>query len=297
MSGQIISASRRTDIPALYSEWLTRRIAAGFCRYRHPFTRQWMTVSLRPEDVGGLVLWTRNIGPLMPHLDGIWALYPFYVQITINDYPAQFEPRVQAAWEAVGQARELSSRFGPDALVWRFDPIVLTPEIGAAETLARFGRLARQLEGATQACVFSFMSPYRRQQHAFRAAGVEYREPCAEERLDLALEMAHIASDHGFSLAACCNADLLSGPVAKAHCVDPARLIRLGAQLPERVPAAPSRPGCGCHRSVDIGAYDLCPAGCLYCYANQSPARALANHARHDPDHEALVEACEVRGD
>ncbi|NSW54503.1 MAG: DUF1848 domain-containing protein [Armatimonadetes bacterium] len=297
MPGQIISASRRTDIPALYSEWLMRRISAGFCRYRHPFTRQWMTVSLRPEDVGGMVLWTRNLGPLMPRLDEIRAQYPFYVQMTINDYPAQLEPRVQAACEAVAQARELSSRFSTDALVWRFDPIVLTPEIGAAETLARFCRLARQLEGATRACIFSFMSPYRRQRQTFRAAGVEYREPGVQERLDLALAMARIASDHGFSLAACCNADLLSGPVAKAHCVDPARLIRLGAHLPERVPPAPSRPGCGCHRSVDIGAYDLCTAGCLYCYANQSPARALANYARHDPDHEALVNACEVLGD
>ncbi len=49
------------------------------------------------------------------------------------------------------------------------------------------------------------------------------------------------------------------------------------------------RHGCHCIESRDIGAYDTCPNGCKYCYANQSPKLAAENFKRHDPAAPLLI--------
>lgn len=46
---------------------------------------------------------------------------------------------------------------------------------------------------------------------------------------------------------------------------------------------------CGCIASKDIGQYNTCPHGCLYCYANTSPESARTNFLRHKPDNEIII--------
>jgi len=64
---QIISASRRTDIPAFYSDWFLNRLAEGFCDVLHPYTKKWFRVSLKQEDVNAIVFWSKNYAPLLPN--------------------------------------------------------------------------------------------------------------------------------------------------------------------------------------------------------------------------------------
>lgn len=293
----IISASRRTDVPAFYSEWFLRRLEEGFCDYWQPFAHQWFQVSLRPEEVAGIVLWTKNLGPLLPSLPALRQRYVFYVQFTITGHPRALEPGIIPTAEAVEQLQEVSRQFGPDSVVWRFDPIVYTQHGGPTETLERFDRLSKQLEGYTRRCTISFMSPYRRQQKAFAQAGLQHTEPTPAERRGMAAELGARARAHGMELSACCNEDVLSETVTKAHCVDADLLRALGADLPRMVSPAPSRKGCGCMKSIDIGAYDLCPGGCAYCYANQDHDLARRNWSRHSPGHHALAEATIPRKD
>ena len=48
----IVSASRRTDIPAFHAEWFMERVRAGFADVPNPFNaRQRLHVDLRPETV------------------------------------------------------------------------------------------------------------------------------------------------------------------------------------------------------------------------------------------------------
>lgn len=46
---------------------------------------------------------------------------------------------------------------------------------------------------------------------------------------------------------------------------------------------------CGCIAAKDIGQYNTCPHGCLYCYANTSPESARQNYLGHNPDAEVIT--------
>jgi len=125
----IISASRRTDIPAFYSEWLGRRLAAGFCTVPNPFNaRQIARVSLRAEDVQAFVFWTRHARPIFPLLPTLERRgTPFYFQYTITGYGRPVERRVPPTPVAIATFRELAARLPPGAVVWRYDPILVGP--------------------------------------------------------------------------------------------------------------------------------------------------------------------------
>ena len=102
---------------------------------------------------------------------------------------------------------------------------------------------------------------------------------------------AETAAEHGMSMHACCDLELVVGEVQRGSCVDPELLRLNGANIGETVPKAPSRKRCGCRASVDIGAYDTCIGGCVYCYANRNKQRAVDNFGKHDADDTALAEA------
>ncbi|MEW6276126.1 MAG: DUF1848 family protein [Bacillota bacterium] len=65
---RIVSVSRRTDIPAFYGEWFMQRVRQGWAVSCNPFSRRAVRVSLRPENVGAFVFWSKNFGPLLPYL-------------------------------------------------------------------------------------------------------------------------------------------------------------------------------------------------------------------------------------
>jgi len=85
----IISASRRTNIPAFYSKWFINRIRDGFCAVPNPFNpTQVSRVSLKPQDVDVIVFWTRNPRPLFPFLTELnESGYGYYFQYTLMDNP------------------------------------------------------------------------------------------------------------------------------------------------------------------------------------------------------------------
>jgi DNA repair photolyase len=53
-----------------------------------------------------------------------------------------------------------------------------------------------------------------------------------------------------------------------------------------------NRPECACHESRDIGEYDTCPHGCVYCYAVRTRALARRRFQQHDPEGEFLCTPC-----
>lgn len=289
----IVSASYRTDIPAFYPEWLMARLRAGYCLVANPYGGPDYRVSLDPAEVDGLVLWTRNIGPLLPRLAEIRERgFTFVVQQTVTGYPRALETSVVDAGRAVGHLRELAGRFGPRVPVWRYDPILVSSLTPRQFHVDNFGRLAEALRGATDEVVVSFAQIYRKTERNLAAAakerGFTWHDPAAEEKRTLVAELATLAKNQGMQLRLCAQPELLAEGVLPAHCIDAERLAALSGRLP-RARIKGNRPGCACYESRDIGAYDSCPHGCVYCYAVRSPRLAAASLGRHDPAAEKLL--------
>jgi hypothetical protein len=290
----IISASYKTDIPTFYGDWFMRRLDAGYCKSVNPYSRQVYRVALDRQAVDGFVFWTKNVAPFLKHLPAVRERgFPFVVQYTINGYPRELETNVVDAERSVETAWRVRELFGPRALVWRYDTIVTSSLTPAEFHVENFTRLASRLEGATNEVVISFAHLYKKtlknMDGASRAAGFTWHDPSADEKRDLVRRLARCARDHGMQLAVCSQRDLLVDGAVDAKCVDSQRLSELaGFSLQSRLKG--NRKDCGCFESRDIGEYDTCPHGCVYCYAVQDRDRALTRFRKHDPSSEFLFE-------
>lgn len=274
----IISASYRTDIPAFYADWFLDRLAAGWVEVRNPYGGRVSRVSLRPEDVSGYVFWTRNLKPFFPALQAVADQgRPFVVQFTATGYPRALEPAVIGAEEATRQIRRVRDAYGPEAAVWRYDPILFTDVMTSAWHRENFARLAGRLQGAVTEVAVSVAQIYAKTRRGLDAAasrhGFAWRDPEAEEKRALLADLAAIAADRGLAFSLCAQPDLLTDGVAPARCIDAGRLSAI-AQTDLAVREKGNRPGCLCAMARDIGAYDSCPHGCVYCYAVRNKNKA-----------------------
>ena len=123
----IISASRRTDIPAYYSDWFCNRLREGFVCVRTPMNfHQVSRIALSSDVVDGIVFWTKDPRPLMPRLEELRA-YPYYFQFTLTPYGKDMEPGLPDKGAVLLPAFQmLSDMIGPERVIWRYDPILLT---------------------------------------------------------------------------------------------------------------------------------------------------------------------------
>ena len=280
----LISASRRTDIPAFYADWFINRLNAGYCLVKNPYNpTQIRRVSLLPEDVNGIVLWTKNATPLLPKLS---ALEPFsyYFQYSVTSYHAEIESRLSDKRNVIIPAFiEIAKLIGAESVIWRYDPIVITPRYDFEYHVGAFTRLCELLAGSTNKCVISFVISYKSVAKSLREVG--NIEVSIEEKLRLAESLLQIANAHGITLCACCeSAELYEIGVSPITCVDSAMF---GKSLPKD---KNQREGCNCAVSVDIGAYNSCMNGCRYCYANHVDALVRKNYTGHDSNSEFLIE-------
>ena len=164
----IISASRSTDIPAFYSKWFFNRLAKGYCLWYNPFNiNQKMYISFARCRV--IVFWTKDPSPIIPYLleldkRGIH----YYFQVTLNDYEKEgFEPNVPSVENRIETFKLLSSLIGKERVIWRFDPLIVTPQLTPRMLLTKIWHIGNELKGYTDKLVFSFVDvkAYRKVQN------------------------------------------------------------------------------------------------------------------------------------
>lgn len=296
----IISASRRTDIPAFYGEWFHNRIKAGYFYRISPYNpSQVKGFSLLPEDVDAFVFWTKNPRPFFKRLGLIDEIgYNYLFLYTLNDYPPVLEPRVPSISERLRAFKELSAKIGPKRVVWRYDPIILSSLTPLEYHLQKITKLASELSGYTKRMVISFLDFYgkvrKRLDRLSNATGIRFEDWLAIENSEslavLIAQIAAIARDNGIQVFTCSEAiDLEKYGVFQGSCID-GNLINKAFGLDKQWRKDPfQRKDCRCVASVDMGVYDTCKFQCVYCYASNSAGAVRETIKNHYPDSPALI--------
>lgn len=287
----IVSASRATDIPAFYADWFFHRLDMGYVRWRNPFSGQDSYVSF--ANTRFIVFWSKNPAPLLSHLSTLKVRrIGCYIQYTLNDYEAEgLEPNVPTLTQRINTFRRLVDALGIGAVVWRFDPLILTDRINIDTLLRKIARIADALVGYTEKLVFSFadIESYKKVSRNLRQNGINYREWDEDSMCEFALRLSTLNRDNwDFRLATCAERiDLSEYGIAHNRCIDSELISRIAPDdavlqnfLYNAGADSGQRKACGCILSKDIGAYNTCSHGCLYCYANTSPASAFANYKK-----------------
>lgn len=287
----IISASRRTDIPAYYADWFMNRIREGFLFVRNPMCyHQVSKVNLSPEAVDGIVFWTKNPIPLLGKLDQLQG-FTFYFQFTLTPYGDDIEPHIPLKNDLIIPAfQRLSDQIGPERVIWRYDPILLNAKYSISFHLRTFEQFAQRLCDYTTQCTISFIDCYRK--NARNLEKLELEDISAEKMLMLGESLAEIAHHYGLRINTCAEKiDLQQFGIEHASCIDD-RLFGKLLEHDHKLRIAKDknqRLECGCVTSVDIGVYNSCKNGCRYCYANFSDYSVQRDAQRHNPSAPLLL--------
>lgn len=281
----ILSVSRRTDIPAFYSEWFYQRVQERFVYVRNPMNaHQVSRINISPEVVDCIVFWTKNPAPMMKRLDTLKE-YDHYFQYTINDYGKETEPHVPELSERLETFMRLSEKIGKERVIWRYDPIFFSDRYTPEAHLKSFEKIASALGKYTEKCVFSFVDIYP-SKNAGNLNKLNSRRLSFEKLDDFVEELSHIGKDNGLILATCAEAiDLAKYGIEHNRCIDKDLIERITG-VPLDVGIDGQREHCGCVKCDDIGSYDTCPHGCIYCYANFRPnvvSSRLSSYDIHSP--------------
>ena len=275
----IISASRRTDIPAFYVDWFIDRMKQGNFELINPFRKsQKRLIKISPETIEAIVFWTRLANPLLGHLKWLETSgYRFLFLVTITGYPKAFEPLAPRTNMAVKAFKKLSDHIGPQKIIWRYDPIIYSNTTDADYHLKNFASLACQLSGFTHKAIISFLDFYKKLGRRFREIksreGIEIREITLDQQttVTLAKGLREIAGKYGLEIQSCAEEEFLKeSGISPGACIDSEYLSQIfGLEIPY-VKDKSQRPSCRCIQSVDIGQYNTCKFSCRYCYAINS---------------------------
>lgn len=317
----IVSASRSTDIPALYTDWFFERLRKGYSAWLNPFNRKKYYIAYK--DTRFIVFWSKNPEPLLKHLDFLKEYgIGFYIQYTLNDYEKErLEPGVPPLACRINTFRKLVDRAGKGSVIWRFDPLFLSDSITACTLLERIRHIGKQIHEYTEKLVFSFadIDSYRSVKANLAARRIPYRNWKKGEMADFAQRLLELKEAEGWklTLATCGEGEDLDD-IEHNRCIDDRLIIRLAHDSPELMkylgaiemrrdnylPGIPNpdsidighgkyvqlskdnrdhgqRESCACVKSKDIGQYETCVLLCEYCYANHSKEKTRQNYACH----------------
>ena len=279
----ILSVSRRTDIPNYYSEWFFNRLKEGFLYVRNPMNfHQISEIKISPDVVDCIVFWTKNPLPMMERLDELEA-YNYYFQFTLTGYGNDVERNLpNKKTSVIPIFQELSNRIGKEKVVWRYDPIFFSNWYNAKYHLKAFRSIAEALSGYTEKCVISFLDIYPKNKKNMDNL-LSYDLSDSELR-GFAKELSNIAKENHIKIGSCAEKiDLDEYGIIHNSCIDKELIEKIiGCKLKINKDKN-QRIECGCVESVEVGTYNTCKNGCVYCYANYSAKSVESNFQKYDP--------------
>lgn len=285
----IISASRRTDIPAFYSDWFFNRIKERYVLVPNPYNSKMISrISLDPAVVDCIVFWSKNPAPMLEKLDKLKD-YNYYFQFTLNPYGPDIENHLPAISKRIDTFKRLSDRIGKEKVIWRYDPVLTNETYTPGFHKEKFAEIAYELKEHTEKCMLGFIDHY---QHIRTAVSRFNIQPLLKADIEeMAVSFKKTVDTCSIQLDTCTvKVDLTHLGIPGGLCID--------NQLVERIAGYPisvrkdknQRDICRCAESIDIGTYESCLNGCIYCYAIKGNYNTVKyNLNKHDKNSPMLV--------
>ena len=272
----ILQVSGRSDICALYPQWLVNRLKSGYVLVRNPYNEHQVSeIEITAAVVDCIGFCTKDPQAIMPYLKQIDQMgYQYYFMVTITPYDHDLEPGLRPKLEIMKTFIELSKRLGKNRVIWRYDPILLNERYTIEFHVTMFAKMCSLLHRYTNTVIISFVDIYK------NIAG-QFKELHDDEVHLLAKRMGELAQKYHLHIQTCSEKyHLEQYGIAKGSCLDKQYIEQL-IGYPLEIKQNQNRSNCTCVASIDIGAYSCCNHGCTYCYACNH-ALVAKNMATHD---------------
>ena len=284
----IISASRRTDIPALYGDWFMKHLEEGEFYTRNPYNNKQLShITFNKEDIDCIVLWTKNPIPFMKHIEKLKE-YPFYFQFTLTPYSKKIEPNLPEKKWLIAAFKELSEKTNKQ-VIWRYDPIIFTPQLTVDYHKEIFSKMAELLKGYTDRCVISFVDNYDSTKMQYDSIS-DYKHNAALLE-DIGTYIANEGRKNGMTVYTCAETiDYGKTGLTRGRCIDPDYIRQICGYPIKASKDSSQRGSCNCVESIDIGVYNSCTNGCRYCYATRNNSLVPITIKQYDLDSPILCD-------
>lgn len=291
----ILSVSRRTDIPAFYSDWFFNKLDEGYVLVPNPINPSKIArVKLEPlkikdittnllgekqvemqGNIEGIVFWTKNPAPMLEKMDKLKD-FKFYFLYTLNAYPKHIEAGLPSLEERIKSFKELS-KYCP--VIWRYDPILLADGIDVEWHIEQFEKLCKELKGYTKHCKISFLIT------SYQGCVKTVFSPTNNQKHQILSAFSKIATENDIQIEACAESeDWSQYGIVPSKCIDGDIFEKLLTEKFKEQELTVKRKNnkldgqrkhCGCMPSIEIGRYDTCRHGCNYCYARKSTPKTM----------------------
>ncbi len=283
-----LSVSRRTDIPAYYSEWFFNRLKEGFCYVQNPMNiKQFSKIIINPEVIEGIVFWTKNPEPMLDKLS-LLSDYPYYFQFSITAYKQDLEKNLPSKNSILTTFKRLSDSIGKDRIIWRYDPILINPVYTIEKHYKHFEILTQILHNYTTKVIFSYVDYYKKIKKNFEELQIQELNQLQKE--EIARNLSAIAHSYNLEIETCCeDINLSKYNINHARCIDEKIFEHITHHKYKTKKDSSQRKECGCVQSQDIGMYNTCNNHCLYCYATYNKSSTQKNILLHDKNSPLLI--------
>lgn len=282
----ILNTGLRTDIPGFFSEWFYNRIDEGFVYVRNPYAKNHVySYKLDPELIDCIIFTTKNPRPMFRNLEKI-DKFNQYWHVTITPYGKEIEPNVPPVDEVIDSFKFLSERLGKEKVTLRYDPIFISEKYSLEKHIESFDYILDSLSDYTTEAIISFIDLYEKTKRNFPNA----KEVTQDERLRIGEEFAKIGEKYNIKVKTCVEGtELERFGIDSSGCMTK-EVLEKAINKNLNIPKQKARNGeCYCLLNNDIGEYNTCDHGCLYCYANSNKRLVKRNLKLHDPKSPLLI--------
>jgi hypothetical protein len=293
----IISASRATDIPAFYTNWLIKQFQRGYIVKKNPFNNQNIYISLK--KVRFIIFWSKNPMPIIKKLGFFDDLnINYYFLYTLNFYP-EYELNLPSFENRIETFKLLSTKIGKEKVIWRFDPLIISDKIDENQLFDRIKKTGDAIHLHTKKLIVSFLDlHYKKLSLNAKRYNANFKDFSENQKIWIIKKLKELADNWQIEIKTCATKeDFAFLGVERNKCIDDELIASIASEdcllmnyldcnydiflkkyiCKNAKKDKGQRKYCQCIETKDIGMYDSCLHECIYCYANKNFEVSKAN--------------------